>query len=291
MAEFPATFPSHIEKVARFFGSFASRLLPPLLRHAVCSSDRRKFKINMKMNAGWAKTVNGLALGLSLGVVVAVCSGCGASEEKTVSAKSRPEPENKIKPEEKPYIDAAKSFVEAVAARDYRKAYESLSSHARERVSPSQFVAPEDDATEKRNEAAIVRGLTVEQFTKMLAPTEKEYGKPTKLLNLYVFSTDPVALGGKGTSAENKLDSMFAIGMMPESVPVNIRKASVRSKILVELSPEQVSQAAKAQQTTPDKLKSDPDFQPYLNLKVVLVEEAGALKVGYFEFLPPGLLD
>ena len=60
---------------------------------------------------------------------------------------------------------------------------------------------------------------------------------------------------------------------------------------MVELSPQQMAQAAKAQQTTPDKLKNDPDYQPYLNLKVVLVEEAGGLKVGYFEFLPPGIMD
>jgi len=38
-------------------------------------------------------------------------------------------------------------------------------------------------------------------------------------------------------------------------------------------------------------LQKDPDFQPYFNLKVVLVEEASALRVGYFEFLPPSMLD
>lgn len=245
----------------------------------------------MKTKAGCVRTVNGLVLGLTLGMIAAVVPGCGPAEEKTASAKSRPEPETKIKPEEQPYVDAAKPFVEAVAARDYQKAYDCLSSHARARVSPSQFVAPADDDAEKKNEAAVVRGLTAEQFAKMLVPTEKEYGKPNKLLSFYVFSTDPVALGGKGTSLENKLDSMFAIGMMPESVPANIRKASVRSKIRVELSPAQLAEAAKAQETTPEKLKSDPDYQPYLNLKVVLVEDGGALKVGYFEFLPPGMMD
>lgn len=40
-----------------------------------------------------------------------------------------------------------------------------------------------------------------------------------------------------------------------------------------------------------EELKKEEDFDPYLNLKVVLVEEGGQLKVGYFEFLPPSMLD
>jgi glycerol-3-phosphate dehydrogenase len=40
-----------------------------------------------------------------------------------------------------------------------------------------------------------------------------------------------------------------------------------------------------------DKLQKDENFDPYLNLKVVLVEEGGQLKVGYFEFLPPSIWD
>ena len=81
-------------------------------------------------------------------------------------------------------------------------------------MSPSQFVAPDDDATEKRNEAAAVQNVSAEQFAQLLASTEKHYGKPTKLFDLHVFSMDPTALSGKGTSTEDKLDSMFAIGMI-----------------------------------------------------------------------------
>ena len=40
-----------------------------------------------------------------------------------------------------------------------------------------------------------------------------------------------------------------------------------------------------------EELKKSPDFDPYFNLKVVLVEEGGQLKVGYFEFLPPSIMD
>jgi len=40
-----------------------------------------------------------------------------------------------------------------------------------------------------------------------------------------------------------------------------------------------------------EELKKEESFDPYLNLKVVLVEEDGELKVGYFEFLPPSMMD
>ena len=40
-----------------------------------------------------------------------------------------------------------------------------------------------------------------------------------------------------------------------------------------------------------EELKNSPDFEPYFNIKVVLVEENGQLKVGYFEFLPPSMMD
>ena len=38
-------------------------------------------------------------------------------------------------------------------------------------------------------------------------------------------------------------------------------------------------------------VRADDDFAPYFTVKIVLVEEAGTLKVGYFEFLPPSLMD
>ena len=248
-------------------------------------------KSAMKSDAGWNKVLVWGAICGCAAVLLTVVAGCGKPENVEARASSGQATGERVTAAERPYFDAAKLFAEAIAARDYQKAYQYLSSHARTQASPSQFVAPGDDATEKRNELAAVHNLTPERFAQMLVPTEKEYGKPTRLLDLHVFSTDPVALSGKGTTTESKLESMFAIGMMPGSIPLDIRKASVRSKLMVELSPSQLADAAKAQQTTPEKLKSDPDFQPYLNLKVVLVQEAGTLKVGYFEFLPPGIMD
>jgi len=193
--------------------------------------------------------------------------GCNKPEKVQALGTQTQESGKKITPQERPYYEAGKPFAEAIATHDYAKAYGFLSSHARSRMSLNQFAAPDDDAAAARNDAAAVSNPTSEKFAQMLATTEKEYGKPTGVLDVHVFSTDPLALSGKGTSIENKLDSMFAIGMMPASIPSDIRKASLRSKLQVELSPQQLAEAAKAQQTTPEKLKSDPDYKPYLNLK------------------------
>ncbi len=227
-----------------------------------------------------------------LALAVISLHGCSGPEE-TPSADAGTEEalDADVTPEDRPFFDAARPFAEAIAARDYPKAYDLLSSHARLRMSPSQFVAPADDATQERNEASALDHPGPEQFAQLLEATENEYGQPAQLETLYVYSTDPVALGGKARSAEEKLDAMFAIGMMPDSVPADIRKASLRSKLAVELTPEQLAETAEAFEMTPEELKEDPDFQPYLTLKMVLVEESGTLKVGYFEFLPPGILD
>jgi hypothetical protein len=48
---------------------------------------------------------------------------------------------------------------------------------------------------------------------------------------------------------------------------------------------------AQTQGISVEELKKDENFDPYFNLKVVLVEEDGELKVGYFEFLPPSMMD
>ena len=229
-------------------------------------------------------------LAMSITAVAMVISGCSRSTE-TSNTEAEEALDAEVSAEERPYFDAAKPFVEAIASRDYAKAYEHLSSHAKAKMSPNQFVAPDDDATQNRNEAAAIKNPSPEQFAQMISAAEKEYGKPSKLAELNVFSTNPTVLSGKAKSTEDKLDAMFAIGMMPASIPADIRKASLRSKLIVELSPEQLAETAKAYQMTPEKLKADPEFQPYLTLKTVLVEDSGALKVGYFEFLPPGIFD
>ena len=84
---------------------------------------------------------------------------------------------------------------------------------------------------------------------------------------------------------------MFAIGAMPDWIPADIRRASLRGQIHTELSPQELANVAQRRGITVEELKKDQDFDPYFNLKVVLVEEAGQPKVGYFEFLPPSIMD
>ena len=87
------------------------------------------------------------------------------------------------------------------------------------------------------------------------------------------------------------VESMFAIGAMPDWIPANIRRASLRGQIHTELSPQELQNVAQREGISVEELKKSPDFDPYFNLKVVLVEEGGQLKIGYFEFLPPSIMD
>jgi hypothetical protein len=48
---------------------------------------------------------------------------------------------------------------------------------------------------------------------------------------------------------------------------------------------------AQTQGISVEELQKDENFDPYLILKVVLVEEDGKLKVAYFESLPPSIMD
>ncbi len=57
------------------------------------------------------------------------------------------------------------------------------------------------------------------------------------------------------------------------------------------LSEDEPKQLAEEERTTVEDLRKDPDFGPYFNLEVVLVEEGGAVRVGYFEFTPPSMWD
>ena len=108
---------------------------------------------------------------------------------------------------------------------------------------------------------------------------------------LHVFSTDPDVLNQRSKEQFGAMDSMFAIGAMPEWIPADIRRASLRGQVHTELSPQELQNAAQREGISVEDLKKSEDFDPYFNLKVVLVNEGGQLKVGYFEFLPPSMLD
>ncbi len=195
------------------------------------------------------------------------------------------------KPEERKYLLAAKPFFIAVAGRKYADAYTLLSSHARARMSFNQFTPAEEEATFQQIESNPYSNVTAEQFAYLMQYVEAARGTPRAPKMLHVFSTDPDVLNRRSKEQFGAMDSMFAIGAMPEWIPADIRRASLRGQIHTELSTQELANVAQQHGITVEELKKDQDFDPYFNLKVVLVEEAGQLKVGYFEFLPPSMMD
>jgi hypothetical protein len=133
--------------------------------------------------------------------------------------------------------------------------------------------------------------VTAEQFAYLMQYVEAAHGAPCAPKMLAVFSTDPDVLHRRSKEQFGAMDSMFAIGAMPEWIPADIRRASLRGQIHTELSPQEVERVAANEGISVEELKKSADFDPYFNLKVVLVEEGGELKVGYFEFLPPSMMD
>lgn len=149
----------------------------------------------------------------------------------------------------------------------------------------------DDDAAVAENEKNPMTAVTAEQFGELMKKVEAEHGVPRKPKHLAVFSTDPDVLNRRSKEQFGAMDSMFAIGAMPDSIPADIRRASLRGQISTELPGPEIEKIAKERQVTVEQLKKDPDFDPYFNFKIVLVEEDGQLKVSYFEFLPPSMLD
>jgi hypothetical protein len=196
-----------------------------------------------------------------------------------------------LTPEEQKYLDAGKPFATAIASRDYAAAFAQLSPHATARMSLNQF-APEDDEKKfEEFEKQAATTVTAEKFAELMHRTEARFGTPKSLMQFHVFSTDPKALDRTGKQGLDAVDALFAIGNMPDSVPVASRRASLRGRIVTQLPAPVLEKIANEAGTTVAELEKDTDFQPYFTIKIVLVEENGTLRVGYFEFLPPGIMD
>ena len=222
-------------------------------------------------------------------------TSCGqktqGGKEKTVQKSEDDFLDKDAKPDERKYLLAAKPFFIAIANRNYADAYALLSSHARARMSFNQFTPAEDQTAFQQYESNAYMNVTANQFAYLMQYVEAARGAPRAPKMLSVFSTDPDVLNRRSREQFGAMDSMFAIGAMPDWVPANIRRASLRGQIHTELSPQELAKVAQEQGISVEQLKKEEDFDPYLNLKVVLVDEGGQLKIGYFEFLPPSILD
>ncbi len=223
--------------------------------------------------------------------LVAALLGAGCGKKPATAEGGAGEETEEVSAEERVFLAAARPFVEAIAARQYERAYDFLSSHARARMSQNQFLPGEDDAAFQRNEDHPLTNVTAAQFAEWMKKVANAYGQPQAVAELHVFSADVAVLSRRSQEEFGQLDSMFAIGAMPDSVPAESRRASVRGQIRTELSAEQLAVVAKEMEISVEDLQQTADFAPYFNCKIVLIEESGTLKVGYFEFLPPSMLD
>jgi hypothetical protein len=233
-----------------------------------------------------------LIVAILLPVLLTSCGKKSTDSEKKTAQKSEDDFLDKdTKPDERKYLLAAKPFFIAVANRKYADAYALLSSHARARMSLNQFTPAQQDADFQQNELNPFANVTAEQFAYLMQYVEAAHGIPRAPKMLHVFSTDLDVLNRRSKEQFGAMDSMFAIGAMPDGIPADIRRASLRGQIHTELSPQELERVAQREGISVEALKKDENFDPYFNLKVVLVEEGGQLKVGYFEFLPPSMMD
>jgi len=227
-----------------------------------------------------------------LPVLLISCDRKGQADEKKTVQKSEDDFLDKdAKPDERKYLMAAKPFFVAIANRKYADAYALLSSYAKARMSFNQFTPVEDDATYQQYEQSPYDNVTAQQFAYLMQYVEAARGAPRAPKMLHVFSTDPDVLNRRSKEQFGAMDSMFAIGAMPEWIPADIRKASLRGQIHTKLSQQELQKVAQREGISVEDLKKSDDFDPYLNLKLILVEEGGQLSVGYFEFLPPSIWD
>lgn len=193
---------------------------------------------------------------------------------------------------EKAALLAAEPLARALAARDYGAVFDQLSTKAHARMSLNQFAPAEEDAEFDRYEANAESNVTRDRFIALMARTEAAFGRPAELINLHVHSSDPSELFLKPESdGVDQMGVMLAVGNMPAAIPANIRRASIRGQIKVALTAEDLAKAAAAYGKTPEDLAADPDFEPYMNFKLVVIDDAGTLKVAYFEFLPASMMD
>ena len=251
----------------------------------------RKIRSNTNAPSGaWRFAIFTAAILLPL--LVTSCGKKG-QDAQTQTAQKREDDflDKDVKPNERKYILAAKPFFIAVAKRKYADAYALLSSHARARMSLDQFKPAEQNSDSQQNESYAFDNVTGEQFAYLMQYVEAAHGAPRAPKMLHVFSTDPDVLNRRSKEQFGAMDSMFAIGAMPDWIPGDIRRASLRGQIHTELSAEELEKVAAREGISVEELKKNADFDPYFNLKVVLVEEGGQLKIGYFEFLPPSIWD
>jgi len=208
---------------------------------------------------------------LSLSVISAILlptmlTSCGKKaqgcKEKTAQKSEDDFLDKDAKPDQRKYLLAAKPFFIAIANRKYADAYALLSNHARAQMSFNQFTPAEEQATFQQYEANPYMNVTAAQFAYLMQYAEAARGTPRAPKMLYVFSTDPDVLNQRSKEQFGAMGPMFAIGAMPDWIPANIRRASLRGQIHTELSPQELQRVAQTQGISVEELKKDENLIP-----------------------------
>ena len=182
-------------------------------------------------------------------------------------------------PEEVKWLRAGKGFAVAIAQSDFAGAYKLLSSHAKATMSVNQFERPRHNLTQaKQNDANPLTNVGQDQFCDLVKKHIVDRGgRPHFVESLGVNTLDPQVLSRQG----DKFDVAFAMGGTPDSLPNEIRRASLEAFIRTREEGEPTMTLEEARM----------EEGPYFKIMYILVEEAGETRVGYFEFKPPSMLD
>ena len=182
--------------------------------------------------------------------------------------------------QEKEQLLCGQPFHEAVASRNYKAAFRLLSDYAKQDVSRRQVSQnlSQAEKTQLAKEHRITE-LTLAMFEEWMMPFEKIHGAPVHINEMAVDEMDPEILAGRG----NALDTMFSIGVISDVVPSNIRRSAIRSYITGRHTEKNTQYLMEREGLSEAEVHEY--FEPQFEMKTVMVEIDGKLKVGYFEFL------
>jgi hypothetical protein len=229
---------------------------------------------------------------------------------------------------ERKHLKAGRRFIDALVANEYEAAYAELAECAKVSVVPWQFgqltFIPTWAREARKRKPPPVRDLTSQQFVEFMGKLEYVYGVPATLDAEELDSQDPKILRwkrGEG-SEEDRLRVAVTVGVIPDHVPPGVRRACVTYTIGTKQTLDHVKRDvensivnmtgytgknrkairemyAKDLNTTEDKVVEklakqqfdNPNFHPRFRMRLVLVEEGEALKVGHFQLVMPSLWD
>jgi hypothetical protein len=205
---------------------------------------------------------------LSLGICF-ILLGCGKSSTSPEAKSEESKKEEEIAfdtPEEKHSAQWGDRFIALWMKEDYVQLYQLCGTH-------------------------IQQTSTLDQFTEQWKAEREKYGKAFRADRMRGVTGEKEILAGPNATVPNEdqldkvgrvLVSADAVGDIPDSIPVDIRKASVRCEIHVD--PKTIPQME-------GDPKIDPNEEAYYFLTLVTVEEQGQVRAGHFWLRWPGMLD